>query len=188
MCYVINKCNVQEWIEQSQLLARGKVNKFIHLRLIWDLIFGKANRTYALVDQTLSIFTSPARSVESFALATLILVHSIDHSVAKAQLLHLLWMFVQFLLCAAAQKMLKAFFVSTWLCLQACQERGSQLSTWICIIYAPLVFIQTSAPEPRNIEPYMYVIFSWFWFLLYFQSSQNFNQNIVLRRFCMTRN
>ena len=36
------------------------------------------------------LVTSPARSVESFALATLISVHLIDHSVAKAQLLHLL--------------------------------------------------------------------------------------------------
>ena len=34
-------------------------------------------------------------------------------------------------LCNDAQKMLKAFSVLTSLCIQAHQERGSQLSTWI---------------------------------------------------------
>ena len=54
--------------------------------------------------------------------------------------------------------MLKVFFVLTSLCINAHQERGSQLSTWIYIIYPPMALIQTSAREHRKIEPSMYVI------------------------------
>ena len=88
------------------------------------------------MDQTSAICTSLASSVESFILATSILLHSIDHS--HAQLHHLPWMFLQFLLCVVAQKMLKAFFVLTSLCIHIHQERGSQLSTWIYRI-CPLI-------------------------------------------------
>ena len=67
-----------------------------------------------------------ASSDESLTLATLISVHLIDHS-----LHHLPWTFLQFLLSVVAEKMLKALFVFTSLCIDAHQERGSQLSMWI---------------------------------------------------------
>ena len=89
-------------------------------------------------------------------------------------ILHFPWTFVQFILCAAVQKMLKAFFVSTWLCFHAHQERGSQLSTWIYIIYDLVVFIQTSALEPWNIEPFSHLILSGFWLFLFLLKHNNY--------------
>ena len=54
---------------------------------------------WVLVDQTSVIFISLLdSSVESFALATSILVYLIGHS--QPQLHHLPWTFLQFLLCA----------------------------------------------------------------------------------------
>ena len=77
-------------------------------------------------------------------MATLILIHWIDHS--QAQLQQLPWTFLQFLLCVLAPpKMLKTLFVLTSLCIHVHQERGSQLSMWIYAIYPPKAFIQTSA-------------------------------------------
>ena len=133
----------------------------------------------------LAICTSLASSVESFTLATSSSVHLIYHS--QAQLHHLPWTFLQFLLCVVAQKMLKVFFVLTSLCINAHQERGSQLSTWIYIIYPPMALIQTSAREHRKIEPSMYVIL-WILALALLLILWNLNQNIVLRRFCTWRN
>ena len=106
------------------------------MRLIWDLIFGKANRTYPLVDWTSAVCTSLASSVDSCTLTTLISVHLIDHF--QAQLHHVPWTFLQFLLCVVAQKMLKALFVLTSICIHAHRERGSHLHNLPCI-----VFIQT---------------------------------------------
>ena len=104
------------------------------MRLIWDLIFGKANRTYHLMDWTSAVCTSLASSVESCTLT--ISVHLIDHF--QAQLHHVPRTFLQFLLCVVAQKMLKALFVLKSICIHAHQARGSHLHNLPCI-----VFIQT---------------------------------------------
>ena len=137
-----------------------------------SLIFDEAKRTYPLIDRTSAFCTSLASSVESLTLTTLILVHSIDRP--ETQLHYLPWMFLQFLLCVVAQKMLKAFLFFTSHCIHTHQEKGSQLSTWIYkyIIYPHIAFIQTSTQEPQKFEPFTYIIFSGFWFLLYFLSSE----------------
>ena len=164
----------------TESFSRGKKNKFIHVRLIWDLIFGKVNKTFSHL-----YFSSQLCSLESFTLATSISVHSIYHS--QAQLHHLPWTFLQFLLCVVAQKMLKEFFVLTSLCINAHQESGSQLSTWIYLIYPRIALIQTSAWENRKIDPSVYVIL-WILVLALLLILWNLNQNIVLRRFCTWRN
>ena len=46
----------------------------------------------------------------------------------------------------------------------------------------PPAFIQTCAWEPQKIEPFIFVIFPGFWFLLHFNPLK-FKQNIVLKRF-----
>ena len=96
------------------------------------------------------------------------------------------WTFLLFTLCVVAQKMLKAF-VLTSLCIHTHQERGSQSSTWIYIIYPPIAFIQTSAWEAKKIDPFICHIL-WILVPALLLSSWNLNQNIVLRRFCTRRN
>ena len=145
-----------------QFLSRGKVKQVYSCAiLIWDLIFGKANRAYPSVDWTSAVCTSLASSVESCTLTTSILDHSIDHF--QAQLHHVPWTFLQFLLCVVAQKMLKALFVLISICIHAHQERGPHLRNLPCMVF------DKNDKVPGNLGKLsLYVIFSGFWFLLYF--------------------
>ena len=172
--------HVQEWIEHTVTIYRkSKISLFMWDWFeIWFLV--KWTEHYSHL-----YFSSQLCSLESFTLATSISVHLIYHS--QAQLHHLPWTFLQFLLCVVAQKMLKAFFVLISLCINAHQERGSQLSTWIYIIHPRIALIQTSAQENRKIEPSVYVIL-WILVLALLLILWNLNQNIVLRRFCTWRN
>ena len=121
-----------------QFLSRGKVKQVYSCAiLIWDLIFGKANRAYPSVDWTSAVCTSLASSVESCTLTTSILVHSIDHF--QAQLHHVPWTFLQFLLCVVAQKMLKVLFVLTSICIHAHQERGPHLCNLPCMVFIQMI-------------------------------------------------
>ena len=63
--------------------------------------------------------------------------------------------------------LLKAFNVLTSLCIHAHQEQGLSIKHIDLHNLPPYSFIQTSAREPRKIEPLMFVIFSGFWFLLF---------------------
>ena len=130
------------------------------MRLIWDLIFAKVNKTCSHL-----YFSSQLCSLESFTLATSISVHSIYHS--QAQLHHFLWTFPQFLLCVVAQKMLsKAFFDLTSLCINAHWQWGSQLSKCIYIIYPPIALIFKLVLRNIRKLSLLCMSFSQFWFLL----------------------
>ena len=135
LCYQHMQCSRMNWTYSCYL--EEKWNKFIHVLLIWDLIFGKANRAYSLVDWTSAVCTSLASSVESCTLTTSILVHSIDHF--QAQLHHVPWTFLQFLLCVVAQKMLKVLFVLTSICIHAHQERGPHLRNLPCMVFIQMI-------------------------------------------------
>ena len=71
------------------------------------------------------------------------------------------WTFLQFLLCVVAQKMLKALFVLTSICIHAHQERGPHLRNLPCMVF------NKNDKVPGNIGKLsLYVIFSGFWFLI----------------------
>ena len=63
--------------------------------------------------------------------------------------------------------LLKAFNVLTSLCIHAHQEQGLSIKHIDLRNLPPYSFVQTSARVPREIEPFTYVIFSGFWFLLF---------------------
>ena len=63
--------------------------------------------------------------------------------------------------------LLKAFNVLTSLCIHAHQEQGLSIKHIDLRNLPPYSFVQTSARVPRKIEPFTYVIFSGFWFLLF---------------------
>ena len=99
--------------------------------------FWQSEQNIPLVDWTSAVCTSLASSVESCTLTTSILVHSIDHF--QAQLHHVPWTFLQFLLCVVAQKMLKVLFVLTSICIHAHQERGPHLCNLPCMVFIQMI-------------------------------------------------
>jgi len=115
------------------------------------------SKTFSLVDQTPAICTSLASSVERFTLATSISVHLIDYSLAQLHHYFLLWTCLGFFCCCRKN-------AESLLCFDIAihQERDSQLSMWIYIIYPSMAFIQTGARGLGKWSLLHYVIFSGF--------------------------
>ena len=57
----------------------------------------------------------------------------------QAQLHHVPWTFLQFLLCVVAQTMLKALFVLTSICIHVHQERGPHLRNLPCMVFIQMI-------------------------------------------------
>ena len=123
-----------------QLLSRGKVKQVYSCAIDMRFDFWQSKQSIPLVDWTSAVCTSLASSVESCTLTTSILVHLIDHF--QALLDHVLWTFLQFLLCVVAQKMLKALFVLTSIFIHAHQERGSHLRNLPCMVFIQMIKCQ----------------------------------------------
>ena len=103
---------------------------------IWFLA-KQTEHTLWWIELRLLFCTSLASSVKSCTLTTSILVHSIDHF--QALLHHVLWTFLQFLLCVVAKKCWKPYLF--WHQFAFAHIKGEAL---IYVIYVPhIVFIQT---------------------------------------------
>ena len=151
-----------------------KYNKFIHVRLIWDLLFGKAKRTFSHLYFSSQLCWKCRFGNFDFGSHDLSFSGSASSFAVDVSA-------VSFLCCCP--KNAESLLFLTSLCVNAHQERGSQLSTWIYMIHPPIALIQTSAREHRKIQPSMYVIL-WILVLALLLILWNLNQNIVLRRFC----